>query len=390
MKWLIDLWRTFTRPAKYLSVGTIAVTSFALGIFFWGGLNATIEHTSSDEFCVSCHSMEENAKELQHTIHGMNRTGVTAQCADCHIPHELGPKLGRKFAALNDIWGEMTGVIDTDEKFEAKRLEMAQKEWKRFAADGSQSCKNCHAYDKMNWEQMSDLAQQRMIPAAAKDQSCMDCHKGIAHELPDMDNSNSPELISAVGSGESSLQKGQEYYSILSKPLYTAATGDTNAGKLNIATKVKVLEIEGDRVLVGIDGWRKRIGAGRVIYFDFGVNILSAQLTKEEALADGVIQTFDEKEDPLTGLTWQKVEAKVWTDNQYLTPSADGIWDYASGVYESSCSVCHAQPDVKHYDANTWPSIFQGMVSFTSMDKETQALIQKYLQEHSSTFGKHE
>ncbi len=38
----------------------------------------------------------------------------------------------------------------------------------------------------MKWDEMSALAQKQMKQAAEKDQSCIDCHKGIAHKLPDM------------------------------------------------------------------------------------------------------------------------------------------------------------------------------------------------------------
>jgi trimethylamine-N-oxide reductase cytochrome c-type subunit TorC len=151
---------------------------------------------------------------------------------------------------------------------------------------------------------------------------------------------------------------------------------------------VTVIEIIGNRVKLGIDGWRKKIGAGRVIYFDFGLNILSAQLSKEAALEEGVMAVFEEKEDPMTGLKWQRVEAQIWTDSDYLVKNLQPLWDYARTTYSSSCSVCHTQPDEAHFDANTWPGMFNGMIAFVNMDQDTQALVQKYLQEHSSTFVK--
>lgn len=125
-----------------------------------------------------------------------------------------------------------------------------------------------------------------------------------------------------------------------------------------------------------------------MIYFDFGLNILSAQLTKDAALEEGVIATFEEKEDPLTGLKWQRVEAQIWTDKDYLVTDLQPLWDYARATYRTSCSVCHTQPAEAHFDANSWPGMFQGMIAFVNMDQDTQALVQKYLQEHSSTFNK--
>ncbi|QDO83027.1 pentaheme c-type cytochrome TorC [Shewanella psychropiezotolerans] len=389
MKWFINIWRTLTKPAKYLTLGTVSLSAFLMGVIFWGGFNTALEMTNTEEFCISCHSMESMPyKELQETVHWSNHSGVRATCPDCHVPHNWSRKIARKIEASHDMWGWMLQTVNTPEKFEDKRLEMASREWKRFDRDNSLACKNCHNYDSMKWEDMSKLAQKQMKRAAEIDQSCIDCHKGIAHKLPDMGTSRAPELIAQVGSGERSLQTEQFYFTALTKPLFYNDKTDVEAGTLNIATKVKVLETKGNRVKVRIDGWRKKVGAGRVIYYDFGLNILSAQLTKDAALEEGVMQVFEEKEDPMTGLTWQRVEAKIWTEKDYLVTDLQPLWDYARSTYSTSCSVCHTQPDENHFDANSWPGMFQGMIAFVNMDQDTQALVQKYLQEHSSTFDK--
>lgn len=389
MKWFITIWRTLNKPAKYLTLGTISLSAFLMGIIFWGGFNTALEMTNTEAFCISCHSMESKPyQELQQTVHWSNHSGVRATCPDCHVPHNWTRKIARKMEASHDVWGWLLQTVNTDEKFEAKRLEMASREWKRFDRDDSLACKNCHDYASMKWESMSKLAQKQMKRAAEIDQSCVDCHKGIAHKLPDMGTSRAPELIAQVGSGESNLQVGGTYFTALTKPLYFNGTTDVEAGTLNIATKVTVLETQGDRVKVGIDGWRKKVGAGRVIYYDFGLNILSAQLSKEAALEEGVMEIFEQKEDPMTGLQWQRVEAKIWTEKDFLVKDLQPLWDYARETYSTSCSVCHTQPDEAHFDANTWPGMFQGMIAFVNMDQDTQALVQKYLQEHSSTFDK--
>ena len=389
MKWLLNIWRTLTQPAKYLTLGMVSLSAFLMGIIFWGGFNTALELTNTEEFCISCHSMESMPyKELQETVHWSNHSGVRATCPDCHVPHDWSRKIARKIEASHDMWGWMLQTVNTPEKFEDKRLEMASREWKRFDRDNSLACKNCHNYDSMKWEDMSKLAQKQMKRAAELDQSCIDCHKGIAHKLPDMGTSRAPELIAQVGSGENSPQADKIYFTALTKPLFYNEKTDVEAGTLNIATKVKVLETKGNRVKVGIDGWRKKIGAGRVIYYDFGLNILSAQLTKDAALEEGVMQVFEEKEDPMTGLTWQRVEAKIWTEKDYLVTDLQPLWDYARETYTTSCSVCHTQPEEAHFDANSWPGMFQGMIAFVNMDQDTQALVQKYLQEHSSTFDK--
>lgn len=319
MKWLINLWRTLNKPTKALTLGAVSISAFIMGIIFWGGFNTALEATNTEAFCISCHSMESKPyQELQETVHWSNHSGVRATCPDCHVPHNWSRKIARKMEASHDVWGWLFNTVNTPEKFEAKRLEMASREWKRFDRDNSLACKNCHNYNSMKWESMSPLAQKQMKRAAEIDQSCIDCHKGIAHHLPEMGTARAPELIAEVGAGVSSLETNQTYYSALTKPLFFSEKGDVEAGTLNVATKVKVLETKGKRIKIGIDGWRKKIGAGRVIYMDFGVNILSAQLSKDAAETEGVIQTFEEKEDPMTGLKWQRVEAQIWTDKDYL------------------------------------------------------------------------
>ncbi len=389
MRWLLNIWRTLNKPAQYLTLGSVSISAFLMGIIFWGGFNTALEATNTEEFCISCHSMESTPyKELQQTVHWSNHSGVRATCPDCHVPHDWSRKVARKIEASHDVWGWLLGTVNTVEKFEDKRLEMASREWKRFDRDNSLACKNCHDYDSMKWESMSKLAQKQMKRAAEIDQSCIDCHKGIAHKLPDMGTSRAPELIAQVGAGVSTLQAGEAYFSALTKPLFFNENTDVEAGTLNIATKVKVVSEKGNRVQIAVEGWRKKIGAGRVVYYDFGLNILSAQLTKDAALEDGVITTFEEKEDPMTGLKWQRVEVNIWTDKDYLVTQLQPLWDYAKETYSSSCSVCHTQPEEAHFDANTWPGMFQGMIAFVNMDQDTQALVQKYLQEHSSTFDK--
>lgn len=391
MKWLINIWKTLNKPAKYLTLGSISLTAFVMGILFWGGFNTALEATNTEEFCISCHSMESKPyQELQQTVHWSNHAGVRATCPDCHVPHDWSRKIARKMEASSDVWGWIFNTVNTSEKFEDKRLEMASREWARFDRDDSLACKNCHEYDSMKWDEMSTLAQKQMKRAAEKDQSCVDCHKGIAHKLPDMGDARAPQLIAEVGSGETQFSNDEYYFSALTKPLFFSPTGDVEAGTLNVATKVKVIETNGNRVKVTIAGWRKKIGASRVIYFDFGINMLTAQLSIEAAKTEGVITPFEEKEDELTGLKWQRVETTLWTEKEYLLTEQQPLWDYARTTFRKSCSVCHTQPDEAHFDANTWPGMFQGMIAFVNMDDDTQALVQKYLQTHSSTFVKKE
>jgi cytochrome c-type protein NapC len=179
------LWAKLKRPStKYSLLGLLSV-GFVAGIFFWGGFNTAMEATNTLEFCISCHEMRDNVyQEYKQTIHYANRTGVRAICSDCHVPKDWGHKMMRKIQASQEIYGKIMGTIDTKEKFETKRLELAEHEWARMKASDSRECRNCHSFEGMDTEKQK-LRGSKMHKIAQEDKkTCIDCHKGIAHHKP--------------------------------------------------------------------------------------------------------------------------------------------------------------------------------------------------------------
>ncbi|MBL1377902.1 cytochrome c3 family protein [Zobellella iuensis] len=181
------LWQTFRSPSK-VAVGVVLVFGFFGGVIFWGGFNTALEVTNTEQFCIGCHEMHDNVYlEYRDTIHYANRSGVRASCPDCHVPHEWTHKIVRKIAASKEVWGKMTGIIDTPEKFEAHRRYMADREWQRMKETDSRECRNCHNFDYMDFSvQGSRAAQAHSTSLASGEKTCIDCHKGIAHQLPNM------------------------------------------------------------------------------------------------------------------------------------------------------------------------------------------------------------
>ncbi|THF60312.1 NapC/NirT family cytochrome c [Pseudothauera rhizosphaerae] len=169
---------------RALGLGTIAV-AFAGGIVFWGGFNTVMEWTNTEKFCISCHEMQENVyKEYRNTIHYQNRTGVRAICSDCHVPKEWIPKMIRKIQASKEVYGKVMGTIDTPEKFREHRLRLAQNEWRRMKANDSRECRNCHSYEYFDYSVQGRRSNQSHQAGLAEGKTCIDCHKGIAHSLP--------------------------------------------------------------------------------------------------------------------------------------------------------------------------------------------------------------
>ena len=124
-------------------------------------------------------------KEYTDTIHDKNRTGVRAICSDCHVPREPGAMIARKVRATFELWGHLTGVIDTPEKFEKHRYEMAKKVWMRMKKTDSLECRNCHNDQKMSTELQTAKSRSRHEKGRKEGLTCIDCHFGIAHKEPD-------------------------------------------------------------------------------------------------------------------------------------------------------------------------------------------------------------
>jgi cytochrome c-type protein NapC len=180
------MWQFLREPSGTYSVLSIAIVGIFLGIMFWGGFHTAMEATNTLEFCISCHEMRDNVyPEYQKTIHYSNRTGVRAICSDCHVPREWSYKVKRKIEATKELWGKMVGTIDTREKFQAKRLELARHEWARMKASDSRECRNCHGFDGMNFDMQKKRSSKQHEMAREDKMTCIDCHKGIAHEKPE-------------------------------------------------------------------------------------------------------------------------------------------------------------------------------------------------------------
>ncbi len=167
---------------KYYVVGLII---FLAGIAFAGLFNLGIAYTNEMAFCTSCHSMKTNLEEYKETVHYKNASGVQATCADCHVPKQFLPKMLAKIMAAKDVYHEILGTIDTPEKYEARRWEMANRVWAKMKATDSRECRSCHQFENMDLTEQSRTARSRHGNAPDAGKTCIDCHKGIAHEEPD-------------------------------------------------------------------------------------------------------------------------------------------------------------------------------------------------------------
>lgn len=170
-------------------VAGLLLAGGVMGVIFWGGFNTAMEATNTMAFCISCHEMQSTVyQEYMKSPHYTNPSGVRATCPDCHVPHPWVPKLARKIQATNELFHHFRGTIDTPEKFEEKRAELAGHVWDAMKANDSRECRNCHSWEAMDPHKQTARAREKMDEGRKKGETCIDCHKGIAHTMPKRDD----------------------------------------------------------------------------------------------------------------------------------------------------------------------------------------------------------
>jgi len=146
-------WKAIWSPISKYSLGALLAGGIVLGVGGWGAFNWSMELTNTETYC--------------------------------HVPKEWIYKVRRKIQASNELYHKALGSIDTQEKFEEKRLQLARNVWKAMKETDSRECRNCHSYEFMDMTKQERRSQKRHAKGQKKGETCIDCHKGIAHELPE-------------------------------------------------------------------------------------------------------------------------------------------------------------------------------------------------------------
>ena len=179
---LRKLWAFFKNPTAKYSVLVLAGTGLIVGIVSVITFEVTMSATNTEQFCTSCHEMRDNpGMLLKGTTHFKNKSGVRPTCSDCHVPHEFIPKMIRKIEASREVWGKITGIIDTPEKYAAHAPAMKRREIARLRANDSRECRNCHDTERWMTALQTTKSQEYHAAKRINNKTCIDCHTGIAH-----------------------------------------------------------------------------------------------------------------------------------------------------------------------------------------------------------------
>lgn len=174
--------RRLLQPSARWSILALVAAGIAIGVIGMVGFDVSMKASNTETFCISCHEMYNNPYAmLQHTSHFHSRSGVRPTCSDCHVPRPFIPKMIRKIQAAREVWGHLTGIIDTPEKYAAHAPAMKHREVARMRANDSAECRVCHGAGHTDNRLQTSKARQYHQALEHKNKTCIDCHKGIAH-----------------------------------------------------------------------------------------------------------------------------------------------------------------------------------------------------------------
>ena len=174
-------------PSARWSVFALLLVGVIVGFVGVVGTQVAVAMTGTNEFCGSaCHSHTQFVyPEYKASVHASNRTGVQAKCVDCHVPHSYPQVLFYKAqAGVRDAIAEARGTISTQEKFEAKRWQLANHVWDEMKADNSANCRTCHTPEAMDTKKQSEDAVKAHKKFTSGKATCIECHTGMAHKEP--------------------------------------------------------------------------------------------------------------------------------------------------------------------------------------------------------------
>ena len=361
---------------KYIKIGLkLSVVLVVIGVI----LSSVALHPalSTNEFCVSCHEMEAPLAEYQESSHFNSRTGVRAECSSCHIPEGLGPTLFAKIDALRHVYGHLLGTLETAEKYEDARLRMAERVWDDMKAHDSRECRSCHTQEAIVFEEFKNHSDaKRMAEGLEEGGTCIDCHKGLVHTMPDRSSGYTKTLEDLLAESADPDIKTDTVYPLEIVYSYSSREGDRE-GRILSATRLTVLDNNGAWLKVRVDGWQQD-EVDAMIYELQGKRIFSVALDKA-GRGKPIVQStmFDED----TEQTWHQVSYETWVTSTNMLQDEQKLWNYGKELHGSTCGACHRAIPANHYLANQWIGVMKDMKrNIRHLSKEQYRFLQKYLQ----------
>ena len=183
---------------KYWIVGLMGLI---VGIFAMLALGGTMNKTSTNDYCMSCHVHEQADADWKKSLHYNSQSGVKTDCVECHLPPKedgfLRYYMAKAKIGAKDMWAKMTK--DTEKiDWESKReLEHARK------IVHNATCERCHV--NLYPEGISDdgitahLHYEENVQKLGLD--CISCHLNVGHDMPGYEHKRLEGTVMDTGDG---------------------------------------------------------------------------------------------------------------------------------------------------------------------------------------------
>ena len=178
----------------------VLFVGFALGLLALIGFNKSVEYTSTNESCGTCHVHPHVFESWKLSVHYDNSSGIQVKCVDCHLPPKGDGYLVEKARlGIHDLYGYL---FKDHESFnwEAKStVEQAQ----HFTSEAS--CIKCHA-NLFPLTLSAEGQDAHLYYSQNKEElRCINCHLHVGHFDPNASHESN------VGFGKE-MQVNQEIY----------------------------------------------------------------------------------------------------------------------------------------------------------------------------------
>ncbi len=352
------------------------------GLAAWGGYEGVTAYFTTNAFCVSCHEMRGMADDYQKSIHFTNPAGVRAQCADCHVPKPFVARIVHMVVATRDVIGHVRGVLDTQEKIDARRLDMAKSVWAEMAANDSLGCRSCHSFEAMDFARQRPKAAEAMHAPMPPGTSCINCHRGIAHRLAVVAVKSLPVIVtpsvmvtptvtSPVANTPAALSAtagSRAFVGEAAAPL-SATPGGPPIVTLFVSAPVTVTATETGASKIHGEFWMKTdvLAPGPLFAAPNGVEVgrLDTAVNAKAGVArDG----------------WLAVQIEGYVAAGAVVGSLEPVWQAAESTYEFSCAGCHGLHPAEAYTPAQWNTEMTSMAKSAHLRPDEAMFLLKWLQ----------
>jgi len=150
------------------------------GFLIIGSGSYVVQHTSSNEYCASCHSIHPQATtSWKQSVHYLTESGIHTKCVDCHLPpHGRGYLEAKAKTGLRDVWSKWTKDSASFDWEARSQLEHARKHVYES------SCIACHENlfpPKLTKEGSDAHLYYTSNKSKQDDLHCINCHLDAGH-----------------------------------------------------------------------------------------------------------------------------------------------------------------------------------------------------------------